>query len=285
MIKLEDVSTIKMLENYPSSEQLDFKHDPIAKALTHYYIRDYQQLEDFIKSGNKYYDIDFFRDWLELTQKNIEYANENGVNPTRFSFNTAERAGVNAQTIRTTDRKAFCRHLVINNPILGPSDKFSKIRELRIYDVKLLLSKVVAHDINTVGENAFLSTYPDFSCEEVLKLVYAIYFYEQQVVRQSQEQHQQGINLFRLNKQAKVDIITANINDIMHYILDNAQECIWGPVTLEQKQMLSSALKRRKSYASQMLIERLIYMISNYTTLDEIKSGVKTKTLDRFIIK
>ena len=53
MIKLEDVSTIKMLENYPSSEQLDFKHDPIARALTYHYVRDYQQLEDFINETNQ----------------------------------------------------------------------------------------------------------------------------------------------------------------------------------------------------------------------------------------
>lgn len=285
MIKLEDVSTVKMLEKYPSSIKTEWENDAISQALSHYYIRDYQELEDLIHSGDKFFDIEFFRNWLDVIKKNIKYANEKGITTTQFTFNVEGQSGVNPKDIRTTDRKVFCRHLVINNPILGPSEQVSKIRDLRVYDAKLLLSKVVAHDIESVGQNAFLATYPTFSCEDILKLIYAIYFYEQQVVRQSQEPHQPGINLFRLNKQTKVEIITAHINDIMNHILDNAQECIWGPMTLEQKQMLSSALKRRKSGASQTLIERLIYMISNYTTLSEIKDGVKTKTLDRFIVK
>lgn len=285
MIKLEDVSTIKMLEKYPSSEQLDFKHDPIAKALKHYYIRDYKQLEHFINSGNEYYDIEFFRNWLNLIKQNIAYANEKGITTTQFIFNVAEKGGVDLKTIRTTDRKVFCRQLVINNPILGPSEQVSKIRDLRIYDAKLLLGKVVAHDIETVGQNAFLATYPTFSCEEVIKLVYAIYFYEQQIVRQSQTTQETGINLFRLNKESKVEIINKNIEFIINYILRNATECVWGPLTPLQKQRLLSTLRKRKNTEDKLLIGRLTQMISNYTTLDEIKSGVKEKTLDRFIVK
>jgi len=285
MIKLEDVSTIKMLENYPSSEQLDFKHDPIARALTYHYVRDYQQLEDFINEGNQYYDIEFFRNWLNLIKENIEQANEKGIITTQFTFDIAEKAGLNPKTIKTSDRKVFCRHLVINNPILGPSEQVARIRDLRIYDAKFLLSKVVAHDIETVGQNAFLATYPTFSCEDILRLVTAINFYEQQIVRQSQEPHKTGINLFRLNKDAKVKIIEQNIEDIIDYILETANVCVWGEVTPIQKQRLISSLRKRKTTDDKLLIGRLIQMISNYTTLDEIKSGVKTKTLDRFIVK
>lgn len=285
MIKLEDVSTIKMLENYPSSEQLDFVHDPIAKALTHYYIRDYQQLEDLINSGDKLFDIEFFRNWLHLIKKNIEQANAKGIITTQFSFNVAEKSGVDSKEIKTSDKKTFCRQLVINNPILGPSEQISKIRDLRIYDAKFLLSKVVAHDIETVGQNSFLATYPTFSCEEIIKLVYAIYFYEQQLVRQSQEQHKAGINLFRLNKTEKVAIISQKIDEIMNYILRHATECVWGPLTPLQRQRLVSALRTRNNSENRLLIERLIQLISNYTTLEEIKSGLKEKTLDRFIVR
>lgn len=285
MIRLEDVSTIKMLEDYPSSSKLDFANDPIAKALTKYYVRDYQQLEDLIKTGDKLFDIEFFRNWLELIKENIEYANEKGITPTKFTFNVAEQSEVDSREIRTTDRRVFCRHLVINNPILGPSEQVSRIRDLRVFDAKLLLSKVVAHNIETVGQNAFFATYPTFTCEEILKLVYAINFYEQQVARQSQELHQPGINLFRLNKQAKEAIIYDKIEAIIKYILNNAEECVWGPITPIQKQKLLSAIRWRKSPEDKILIERLTYMISNYTTLSEIESGIKQKTLDRFIIK
>lgn len=286
MIKLEDVSTVKMLEKYPSSEQLDFEHDPVAKALTYYYIRDYQQLDALINSGDKLFNIEFFRNWLDLIKKNINYANEKGVTTTQFTFDVAEKAEVDLKTIRTSDRKVFCRQLVINNPILGPSEQVSRIRDLRIFDAKLLLTKVVAHDIETVGQNAFLVTYPTFSCEEIIKLLYAIYFYEQQIVRQSQETHKTGINLFRLNKQAKVEIISKNIYDIMNYILKNATECVWGPLTYIERQRLISAIRGIKNNSEdRVVIERLTQMISNYTTLSEIKSGVKEKTLDRFIVK
>ena len=285
MIKLEDVSTAKMLEKFPSSAQIKLGDTKIEKALAKYYVRDYRQLKELINNDDPYFNIAFFKNWLSLIEENIDYANERGIKPIIFTFEMNGFGEIEPKSLKTTDKKAFCRNLVINNPIIGPSSKFKSIRELRIYEAKLLLSKVVAHKKTVVGKNAFLESYPIYSMVDEIKLVRAINFYEQQIYRQSFETNQTGINLFVLNKIDKMEIITEEIDDIVEYLVSNARECVWGELTFDQKRKLISAIKNKKNLENREILERLIVLITNYTTLSEIKDGVRQKTLDRFIVR
>lgn len=282
MIRLEDVSTlnISML-----AKRVGFDNGEILSALNKYAVKDYGELEQLITSKDKDYDIEFFRNLLELIKENIEYSNTNGIEPVLFEFQKALLSGVDSKELRIADRKTLCKSLILQNPITGSMGEFEKIKNLRIFDLKLLLGKVVAYNLPTTGQNAFLSVYPTFNMSQAKKIVDAINFYEEQIIRQSQITHYPGLELFKLHKLEKQRIIAEYIPDIIEYFLFCAEELVWGTLTKEQKIALFSAVNKRKKTESKLLIERLVYTISNYTSLSEIENGVKQKTLDRFIIR
>ena len=282
MIKLENVSTLNISM---FAEKIDFDNGEILRALNKYNVKDYDELERLISSGDKDYSIDFFKNLLELIKSNIEYANKNEIEPTLFKFEKALLSGVDSKELRLADRKTLCKSLVLKNPITGSMENFEKIKNLRVFDLKLLLGKVVAYNLPTTGGNAFLSVYPTFNIIDAKKIVDAINFYEEQIIRQSKVLHYPGLELFKLHKLQKERIVSEYILDIIEYFLYSAEEFVWGPFTKEQKTALLSAINKRKTPEDKMLIERMTYMISNYTTLSEIESGVKQKTLDRFIVR
>jgi len=149
-----------------------------------------------------------------------------------------------------------------------------------------LLGKVVAFDRFSIGENAFVMHFDKITSEDALKIKNAINFYEQQVLRQALETDKKNINLFKLNKKAKDEIVKSELKEIVEYIIDNAYVCVFGELTSSQKKRMLTALSNPWNSENKIIINNIIDMISNYTTLKELKTGViKQKTLDRFIIK
>ena len=105
-------------------------------------------------------------------------------------------------------------------------------------------------------------------------------------VRQANETKKRNINLFLLNKLQKEFIVRDQIKTIIKYLVDNADVCVWGELSPAQKNRLVSAVTKYSGYENQLIRERMIEAIANYTTLSELKADVvKQKTLDRFIIK
>ena len=118
--------------------------------------------------------------------------------------------------------------------------------------------------------------------EDILKL---ISLYEEQVINQSLETDQRGINLFTFNQEKKQKIVLEVIYDVIEYFLENTEEFIWGPLTEFQRQQLIDA-KQKQSQDENSVFYNLIHIITNYTTLSELNADfIKNKTLDKFIIK
>ena len=84
----------------------------------------------------------------------------------------------------------------------------------------------------------------------------------------------------------KDKIVCAQIENIVKYIVENADVCVWGELSDAQKKRLVTAVNTYSGYENQAIREKMIEVVSNYTTLSELKNDVvKQKTLDRFIIK
>ena len=106
-----------------------------------------------------------------------------------------------------------------------------------------------------------------------------------QLERQSLECDCELDDIFFANKLLKEECLEDQIKEVIQYITDIANECIWGELTDCQKKQLLHSVLSKGSHAKEMK-NILIDVISNYTTLKEIESGlVKTKTINRFIIK
>lgn len=284
MIKLSDVSTERLI----TFLKYDYTDEAISARLTleKHKIRDFQTLKNMVKNGRKEFNNDVFKSAIALVEANIAHANSISREPAIFNCNNYQGSNVYSKTLKYTDEHNMCDILICKSPAISTSGKFGALKDITIGEAKSLLSKVVAHDKSSTGCNAFAEKIRRFGNIEAECVRDAINFYEQQVLRQAIETKKRGINLFTLDKTQKQFIVRDQIKEIVKYLVDNADVCVWGEFTTAQKNRLINAVKSGSGYENQVIRQRIIEIISNYTTLNELESDVvKQKTLDRFIVK
>jgi hypothetical protein len=286
MIKLCDVSTERLItflkyDLYKQGEVLN-----AYLALTKHSIKDYQTLKDMIQNGRREFKNEFLKNAVSEVEKNIEYANQLGKEPVLFTCDNYKDANVDQKTLKVTDRKNSCGVLLYKSPAIVSRGKSGALDHIQISEAKSLLGKVTGHSKSCTGNNAFVEAMNRFGELDSSKIRDAINFYEKQVLRQAEETKKRGVNLFIVNQREKQFIVREEIKSIVKYLVDNADVCVWGELSSAQKTRLMSAVTRYSGYENQLLRERMIQIITNYTTLSELQTGVvKQKTLDRFIVK
>lgn len=115
-------------------------------------------------------------------------------------------------------------------------------------------------------------------------IINAINLFDEQLIRQNEEEHNFGEDLFHLNYEEKKAIVLDEISSYIDYLEENAENCVWG-INNESKIRFMRESLISKSVIAIRNKERLINTFTNYTTLTELEKGVvKNKTLDRFII-
>lgn len=286
MIKLSDVSTERLITflKYDLCKQGEI-YDAYL-ALTRHSVKDYQTLKDLIQNGRKEFRNEFLINAVKEVEGNIKYANEIGKEPVLFKCDNYKDATIDPKTLKVTDRKNSCGVLLYKSPAIISRGKSGELDHIQIYDAKNLLGRVTAHTKGCTGNNAFVESMRRFGELDSAKVRDAINFYEKQVLRQAEETKKRGVNLFIINQREKQFIVREQIKNIVKYLIDNADVCVWGELSPAQKARLLNAVTSYSGYENQVIRQRMIEIISNYTTLRELQSDVvKQKTLDRFIIK
>lgn len=284
MIKLSDVSTERLITflEYDNSEE----GKRARLTLEKHKIRDFQTLKNMMKNGRREFENPIFKNAIESVEANIAHADNIGREPVIFNCNNYEGSTVYKSTLRYTDEHNTADVLICKSPAILCSGKFGELKNITIGEAKSLLSKVTAHDKPSAGNNAFAEKFRRFNTADAENVRDAINFYEEQVLRQANETKKRGINLFTVNQNKKEFIVRDNLKNIVTYLLDNADVCVWGELSNSQKSKLFLAVTRYTGYENQVIRQRIIDVITNYTTLSELESDVvKQKTLDRFIIK
>lgn len=93
-------------------------------------------------------------------------------------------------------------------------------------------------------------------------------------------------DLFYTNKNEKDKLVEQQAEMIVNYFVENANECVWGELTEAKKENLSKLFKGCVGNKKLKDQKYFVNAISNYVTLEEAeKDLVKTKTLNRFIVK
>lgn len=286
MIKLENVSTERLITFLKYALHRTGEVQDAYSILNKHGIKDYQRLKDMIENGRREFQNEFLINALASVEENIKYANEIGREPILYTCNNYEGSNVDAKTLKITDRKNSCGVLLYKSPAIVSKGKTGALVHIQISEAKDLLGKVVGHNKSTTGNNAFVESMRRFGDVDSAKLRDSINFYEAQVLRQAEETSKKKINLFVLNQKEKEIIVKNQIKSIVKYLVENADECVWGDFSPAQKTRLMHAVTTYSGYDNQVLRNRIINVIANYTTLSELQSGVvKKKTLDRFIIK
>lgn len=283
MIKLENVSTWRFLSYAKTLSSYNEGYKRVYNLLIQFGIKDYQMLKDLLDSDNK--ESIELRSILELELINVENkikdANILGMEPEIFVFDDYNSSFVDDITLQKTDKLNGGDALLIVSPIGRRGAIGGQLQQMSIEMVKYLLSHLDSDTLNNA-----LTIKRSFGIETVKKVVEKIQLYNEQVLRQASDVRENGINLFFANKSMKDKIVCEQLKDIVEYILDNASECVWGKLSDTQKLKMMSAVLPKRGECINMDKKCLIDVISNYTTLSELKQGViKKKTLDRFIVR
>ena len=266
MSRLEAVSTLNLIKNWPNQQE--------KEMLIRNKILDYQKLKEWIELHP-----DLKTSGLNgiLMSTKWELAKDNKTTKNLLIYTTK---GYSDDALEYTDEHTMSSQLLLDNPIFLQLTDYNLIKKLSIHELKHYLSHT-----NERGSNLFMAysknRYQN-KIEDILKL---ISLYEEQVINQSLETDQRGINLFTFNQEKKQKIVLEVIYDVIEYFLENTEEYIWGPLTEFQRQQLIDA-KQKQSQDENSVFYNLIHIITNYTTLSELNADfIKNKTLDKFIIK
>lgn len=304
MITLENVSTESFIE-FTTLEEIACNNSTykfIRDLLIKNNITNFKMLKELLQQNksimtqNKIaYELLICR--INMIEESLAIINFSNERIELFTFNNYEKTKIDDETALITDKNNNGIVLPYTFPFINKDPKLKFLNELSIAKIKELLSSVDSYDLTKCA----LIAKRNIRKDTVLKVLYSLDFYEQQIIRQSFETEQRRINLFTLNKEEKNKIISSNLKEYAEYILDNSILTIWGKVTPTAKNKLYSAvLSTRGEYTTQTK-KNLIDAISNYTTLKELETGIlteqevpiimggvitrkKTKPIDRFII-
>ncbi|MBE6156708.1 MAG: hypothetical protein E7161_03070 [Firmicutes bacterium] len=293
MIKLEQVSTARLIDylrysyvhNRKPQTQREIEINRCYEVLIKYNITNFGQLKDYIDSGLVEFQIEYLKKSLLEIEIAVFEAARTGNEPVLYSADDYAEFDTDRETLNITDKETNGGILLCGNILSRRTSQRNVLKTYSIYELKQLLNNVVVTRCKFRGENALVHNLKEVSDEAALRVRDAINFYERQVIRQADEyQWSRGVNLFRIDKDLKIEAIKEQIYDVIMYLLDNAEECVWGTFTANQKRLLDKSIHGSRNYEAQTAHDNMVEAISNYTTLGELEEGlVRTRVINRFI--
>ena len=278
-VELKNVSTYRLIELAKSRASFDLVYQEIYDWLIKNRVMDYQMLSD--KLLNSYSGLSFMAN-SELRSKlenakdkinNLESSNKLVELPI-FTFDTYDRAKLDADTARITDENVLGTSLIYRSPtyaINGVTEQPLGMHS--IVDVKHFLGHLTPPDLR----NGLTILNTSFKLDKIKRFVGAVDFYEQQVVRQYIETKQLGVNVFKINYDKKYQLVSANLPYIMDYILmvsDN--ESVWCCMSKVQRDKLRQLghSTGENGVNNQEKWLQLVREIANYSTLSELENDI-----------
>ena len=277
MIKLEHISTNELMKDlFWQMHNQNNAATNAYKIIKKYNIKDFGKLKEVLEKHG--INNDYLQVVLSRMTKKLDQFNSKNMDLQIFSFENYED-----EKTSKTDREITGEQLLISNPLV-PS---CNILEARLENFDIASIKHMLSHIDSKGNNVITSIrgIGKTSAQAIYK---AVEFYDAQIARQSKETDNKEANLFWLNADEKADaLILGNepIEESMEYIAKNAEEMIWGYLTLAQKQKILEMIKKDNRYGN-IIFNKLYNAIANYVTLEEAEKGlIKTRAIDRFIVK
>lgn len=238
-------------------------------------------VKDVLKLMDEYPQYNWFDVMKDISdvERQMNLANKNG-----YQAEMYYTKGYSNEELSQQDLENYGEILLLNNPI-DFKVKYRRLEDLSIAQIKTDLAHTFPNGKNFVV--ASNSRYRKIGNNSIPRLISAIEMYEEQIERQSQLTSERDINLFELDKDIKLEITEEMYNEIIMYLVYNANErLVWSTLSDAQKKLyLSSAInKKRKDIETR---ERIKEYIANYTTLPELEKVANNnlKVLKRFIVK
>ena len=270
MIKLKDISakTIIPYDAYAIKELIE--------------ITGAESVADVLELTKKYpnYNWSVVYDILEGNFERVwNLANKRGYVPKIFTTK-----GYSDEELKKQDSFNNGGILLVSNPTTsGIRNRCLENKTIRT--IKSDLAHTYADGENYVIGANFI--YRNIGEGSIPNLITSIEMYEEQIERQAQLTKERDINLFELHKEEKIDIVEEMYNEIIMYLLYNADErLVWNVLSdSKRKAYLSSAINKKQEDIKAR--ETIKEYIANYTTIKELEkvANHKLKVLKRFIVK
>lgn len=269
MIKLEDIS----LRFYTMNLVYLNPRDPEVTALSRYGITNYQQLIDHIESGNPEFQKPLFKRMIDMIEKNLKKLEEAEEIPIYYKCSFPEYESL----FKKTDVQVRSDRL----PFYSPSQPPSASYRLSIYNMSL--AKELLGKAGVSGKNAFCELVQNFGVSKAKRMGMLANFYDEQLARvidSASNTETLEENLFDKDREKKRKLVARCYEDIIFYLCDHPGFITRISPTLLLKSLVPS---KKEDY---MVRNRIIEIISDFCTLEEIESGLIEKdTLKRFIIE
>lgn len=183
------------------------------------------------------------------------------------------------KTLKYTDNLNNGNILLLKNPTNEKYEIDKYIEENSIETLKQNLSLTKAN-----GTNYFKANIDKIGNKKIIKIVNSINLYNEQIIRQSKITLDRKTNIFNYQKEEKLEQVNKHYEEIIIYLIKKTKsELIWGNLSNNQKEKYLKSINNTNKL-EKLIKQRMIDIISNYTTLDELKNIENNKKiLNRFI--
>ena len=278
-IKLENLSTMDLTHGVYGWPKTGKEDQPIIEFLSKHNITNYKELEDVLNSDISE-KVDYFvlltlRNQLATAKNKIFDVNCYSKNvPEIFTFDTPQIFGIDDNTIHITDTKNKCSVLPYAHPFAYGA-VLNQLESISIEEAKKLLSTCYINEDYKLANSITCKRH--IGSTKATEIAELIKFYDEQVIRQKiAHKDARDCDLFGLDRNFKMVKVTDQLKDIVEYLFDEADELTCGKLTKTSKEKIASASISTRGEYIQRTRTNLILMLANYTTLQELETGILT---------
>ena len=267
MIKYENIAAERLCVNL-----YDRKLNETLKSYEVKSVQDVIDLKDELRDYN-WSKIDLV---IKDLTKSMNLCNKRNKEPVIYETDYYEDS-----SLEYTDSLNKGDVLLLANPTSYINAKYRALDNLTMAKIKDYLRLTYEN-----GENYLYRSCRNIGEGSIPNILDAIKLYDEQVSRQAELTDSRDINVFTYQKQEKDALTKENYIDIIDYLLDTAEELVWGCLSDNQRKLYLSTIDNRRE-SDKKLKKRIINNISNYTTLEELEKVNRGhyKVLNRFIRK
>lgn len=277
---LKDISTYGLIRRgvYYQDCAKYFNHN--ATALLQYKIRDYNELEQAILSGNPNFQSEFFYNEIQNAKEKLASLNLKDLEDARFKFDTYRDSGYQEAVLNSSEEKINGSNILVSSPLALQRSTTDRLKEFNVAQIKSLLEKV-----SFTGRNALTYYLCSFGDTKTFRVIEAIRFLEEQMLRiaASIPDYMDQSDLFRVDAKIKREMIRDDLERIITEFLSGNDAYIFGALTDRAKAKIQEAVLKPLNAWDAKIQNRIINMLADYTIREELEPGIKrVRAMERF---
>lgn len=239
-----------------------------------------------VNSGVKEWQTPTFKSLIDQAYKTLDRLKEKRILSNIYTWN---QYGDDSTILSKTDKTTGAIYLPYRIFTFNNYNLRIALGKFSMADLKYL-----AGHITIAGENALKACVYGIGQYKLKDMISKLIFYEQQVMRVYKESENDKDNLFLLNRDRKIGLITNQLTDILNYLY-SYDDFVFGKISGSwRKSLYNRALEYQRNNGQREFdtrypgigeVDELVKMLANYTTINEAKEGiVECGAARRFIL-